>query len=120
MKWGITTGIFAGMATRWVKDSAEQWYVWGANVYGTFGDGTTTAGMCGNDVCDPNPKVDAKLLQFQSAVSSDHALGISKGGKLFSWGRNDYGQLGKQPGGTDMSCAGGTFCNPTPSLVQGL
>lgn len=120
MKWGITTGVFAGGATRFARDTADQWYVWGANVFGTYGDGTTMAGMCGSDICDSNPKVDSKLFGFRYAVTSDHALGISKGGKLFSWGRNDVGQLGKQPGGTDSSCMNGIFCNPTPSTVQGL
>lgn len=121
-KWGATQpgGLFAGMATHFAKDTAGNFYVWGVNLFGTFGDGTNMAGMCGNDVCDPNTKISTKLLGYRSMITSDHALGITAGGKLASWGRNDYGQLGKQPGGTDSSCMGGIFCNPTPTVVQGL
>jgi alpha-tubulin suppressor-like RCC1 family protein len=120
MKWGVTMGLYGGVATFFVKDSADQWWRWGVNVYGTYGDGTKTAAMCGNDVCDPNTAQDNALYGYRYVSVSNHVLGVSKGGKLFAWGRNDVGQLGKAPGGTDEMCPGNVYCNPNPQIVSGL
>lgn len=120
MRWGLTADLFAGGATLFAKDTAGKWYSWGVNLFGTFGDGTITAGMCGGDVCDPNTKEDAALFNYRAVSISNHALGITPGGKLSAWGRNDVGQLGKAPGGTDVMCPGNVYCNPSPQLVQGL
>jgi len=120
MKWTLTTEMFGGVGTFLVKDAANQWYRWGANVYGTYGDGMFMGGMCGSDICDPNTKVDGALYGYRYLSISTHVLGVSLGGKLFAWGRNDLGQLGKSPGGTDKTCAGSLLCNPNPQIVQGL
>jgi alpha-tubulin suppressor-like RCC1 family protein len=120
MKWSTTTGLFGGVGTFFAKDPNDQWYRWGANLYGTYGDGFITAAMCGSDVCDSNTKIVMNLFGYRTVSISNHVLGISKGGKLWAWGRNDFGQLGKSPGGSDVTCPGNFLCNPNPKLVQGL
>lgn len=120
MRWGITSRMFGGLGTFWAVDSVDNAYVWGANPYGTFGDETITGGTCGNDVCDPNTKGAPKLNGYRMVSAANHALGVSKGGRLFAWGQSKYGQLGKAPGGQDQNCAGGELCNPLPTIVQGL
>lgn len=120
VRWGTTAAMFAGLGTHWAKDTGGNWWTWGVNLYGTFGDGTMTGGTCGSDVCNPNTKQVSGLFSYRWVTAADHALGISPGGRLASWGRNDYGQLGRQPGGTDSVCPGNVYCNPTPSIVQGL
>jgi len=121
MRWGITAKLFAGGGTVWAFDSVENAYVWGANPFGTFGDQTITGGSCGNDVCDPNTKAAPQINGYRALSGSNHVLGISKGGKLFTWGQNKYGQLGKEPGNQlDQTCAQNTYCNPVPTIVLGL
>jgi alpha-tubulin suppressor-like RCC1 family protein len=119
-KWGITGQMFGGVATFWALDSVGNAWVWGANAYGTFGDSTITGAACGNDVCDPNTKMDPSLNGYRAVSASNHVLGISKGGRLWAWGQNKYGQLGKAPGGLDQNCANNQLCNPVPTLIQGI
>lgn len=120
MRWGVTTHVFGGAGTFWAFDSLGQAYAWGVNAYGTFGDETITGGACGNDVCDPNTRAVFKLTGYRAVSVSDHALGISKGGRVFTWGKNNLGQLGKVPGGLDQNCTSNELCNPVPTIVLGL
>lgn len=77
-------------------------YVWGYNGYGQLGNGTY------ND--NPTPTV----LTLASGVTTTaisirgfHAMALGSNGSLYTWGRNDYGQLGN----------GSTTQSNTPGVV---
>jgi alpha-tubulin suppressor-like RCC1 family protein len=62
---------------------------WGLNLWGQVGDGTTK---------QRNAPVQVKLPKGVKAkavtAGCDHSLALSTTGKLYAWGRNDFGQLG--------------------------
>lgn len=62
-------------------------YAWGANDFGTFGDGTTTSRN--------SPVVAAQGgTRWESIDVSVHALAVRSDGSLWGWGFNYYHQLG--------------------------
>lgn len=62
-------------------------YCWGANTYGTLGNGTTVASTV--------PVAAAGNLTF-TAISAGgaHTCGVATGGAVYCWGHNSNGQLG--------------------------
>ncbi len=79
---------------------------WGYNGYGQLGNGSTD----GNT--HPTPTVVHVITNAVSlAASGDHALALTKDGRVWAWGYNGYGQTGD-----------GTFGNntTTPVLVVSL
>ena len=69
----------------------------GVGEYGRLGTGSTV------DSLEPAPLetlVEEDIIQI--AAGSSHTLALSKSGKLFVWGRNDYGQLGFEDSYMDM------------------
>lgn len=64
-------------------------YCWGLNVYGQFGDGTTSATQV------PTPENLGNPYALETLVSGlDHACGLTGAGEAYCWGRNTYGQVG--------------------------
>ena len=67
---------------------------WGSNYYGQLGNGTDL------DLREPDEVLvisePRKLLEGVAAVSSGnwHSLALTEDGRVWAWGRNDYGQLG--------------------------
>jgi alpha-tubulin suppressor-like RCC1 family protein len=69
----------------------------GIGEYGRLGTGST------DDALVPAPLdslVDENVVQI--AAGSSHSLALTRSGKLFVWGRNDYGQLGFEDSYMDM------------------
>jgi alpha-tubulin suppressor-like RCC1 family protein len=80
----ITTGHYTSIGI----DKNGQVWSWGSNVYGEIGDNTTTS------KCTPVSILGNKKTFCQITGAYNHTLGIDKNGQIWSWGRNDYGQLG--------------------------
>ena len=68
-------------------------FAWGSNNVGQLGDGTTTQHTTPVAV-DMSGVLLGKTVTMIAAGSA-HSLVITSDGKVFAWGSNDYGQLGK-------------------------
>ncbi|BDR53554.1 hypothetical protein KIM372_14610 [Bombiscardovia nodaiensis] len=65
-------------------------YAWGANNSGQLGDNTTS-----NKLSPVAVQTPAGVYQFtQVSAGSGHSIGIGDNGQAYSWGSNQYGQLG--------------------------
>lgn len=77
---GHTCGISVGGAM----------YCWGANFYGTLGDGSS-----GSTAHKSAPTAVAGSLSFASvSAGGEHTCGVTTAGAAYCWGRNFHGQLG--------------------------
>src|SRR5262249_14223089 len=109
-------------------------YCWGRSEEGVPGTGLSMIGSTPypctpnlqSHLCQPVPTkvlgVDHVLQIGASAAFVQCALRATDG-KVLCWGNSDNGQLGHAPGTAgDMSCpmGGGVWCNPTPTVVDGL
>jgi alpha-tubulin suppressor-like RCC1 family protein len=62
-------------------------WIWGYNVYGALGDGTT--------VSKSSPIQIGTLTNWKQVVCGQyHTTAIKTDGTLWAWGFNNYGQLG--------------------------
>ena len=88
--------IVTSTATSYAVTTDGKAYSWGRNNYGQLGNGTTndspvpvavnTDGvLAGKDIVD---------IVSTSTSASASALVLTADGRLYSWGRNNYGQLG--------------------------
>jgi alpha-tubulin suppressor-like RCC1 family protein len=104
------TAIAAGDAHTLAVTSNGKVFAWGANGYGQLGDGTTTHRTTPVAVHMSG----ALLGKTVTAVAGggDHTVALTSDGKVFTWGKNIYGQLGD--GTTNFT---GT---PTPVAVRAL
>ncbi|MBN9393395.1 MAG: hypothetical protein J0I20_35520 [Chloroflexi bacterium] len=81
----IAAGYFHNMAI----GSDGKLYAWGSNDYGKLGDGTT------NDRNEPvEVQLPAGVTATAIALGQDQSLVIGSDGKVYTWGSNDFGELG--------------------------
>lgn len=86
MDW---SAISAGAShTMELKRDGTLW-AWGSNAYGQLGDGTTDTRLFPVQI-DNNSDWSA----VASAPTAFHTTAIKKDGTFWTWGRNDYGQIG--------------------------
>ena len=77
-----------------LKKDGSLWS-WGYNGNGQLGDGTTTARAVPVQVkSDSNEALSDVVNIAQVAGNSDHAIAVKSDGSAWSWGYNNYGQLG--------------------------
>jgi len=81
--------VIAGFDFSFAITSTKQVYAWGNNLYGQFGNSTTSSRLTPEE----------SLLEFQGELEKvitggDHSFGITSTKRVFSWGYNAYGQLG--------------------------
>ena len=93
-KWlSIVVGDSHSMGLKWNSilpiASNLELYTWGSNQYGQLGDGTNISSS--TPIKIPNP-VGAHWVVI--ACGSDHSMGLDNTGRLYTWGRNNHGQLG--------------------------
>ncbi|USK85686.1 hypothetical protein [Peribacillus asahii] len=71
-------------------------YTWGENTYGKLGIGTETSIYdVWSDGADSAVPVKVSLTKvIQAEAGSEHTVAITADGTVWSWGSNDYGQLG--------------------------
>jgi len=86
------TQIAAGALHSLALSSTGQLYTWGLNVYGQLGDGTTTNSDV--PVAVSAGAIPAGATITQIAAGALHSLALSSTGQLYTWGLNEYGQLG--------------------------
>ena len=92
-------------------------YAWGDDTYGKLGDGRYNFGttVLTSDV--PTPVLTAPRSPLSNIVAisagQDHALALAADGTVYTWGRNQYGQLGN--GQTDEATS--SIGNPYASQV---
>lgn len=85
-----------------VKSNGTLW-TWGDNYYGQTGNGTSGS----NDVIYPQQiGTDSKWTKV--SAGNTFGVGLNSNGELFSWGKNDRGQLGNNT----------TTNNSTPVLIN--
>ena len=83
------TAIAAGSAHNLVIGSDGKLYVWGDNDNGQLGNGTTTQSTTPLVVNLP-----AGVSPTIIAAGIIHSMAIGSDGKLYTWGNNNYGELG--------------------------
>jgi alpha-tubulin suppressor-like RCC1 family protein len=77
---GFTCGVAKG----------GQLFCWGDNANGQLGIGTVADGT---DKLEPTPA--ASGLRFTAvSAGADHACALAKGGALYCWGKNEFGEVG--------------------------
>jgi alpha-tubulin suppressor-like RCC1 family protein len=89
-------GMYDGIA---VKTDGTLW-TWGYNTCGQLGDGTTT------NRCSPGTTAGGGTTWCQATIWRREASAIKTDGTLWTWGRNNSGQLGD--GTTTNRCSPGT------------
>ncbi len=71
----------------------DQVYSWGSNYYGQLGDGTTNNKKKPENITYNIPLTsDDKIKQL--AIGNNHTMILTENGKIYTCGRNSYGQLG--------------------------
>ena len=98
------TAIDAGQNHSLALTSTGNIYAWGLNDKGQLGDGTTTQRMSPVQVSEPE-----SITFVAIAAGVDHNLAVDSQGRAWSWswGYNNYGNLGD-----------GTFTTPRTSPVR--
>ena len=95
--------IYVDFSTMIAKDSDGKLYSWGYNGSGQLGDGTTTNSsmpICISDI-ESNPLKGKKIVDVHNYDST--IIAKDSNGKLYSWGENEYGELGNGTGTTENS-----------------
>ena len=84
--------IYGGGSTMIAKDSNGKLYSWGYN-YGRLGNGTTddsSMPICISDI-ENSPLREKNIIDVYGGFT---VIAKDSSGKLYTWGENDYGQLG--------------------------
>lgn len=81
--------VAAGGVHSLVLGSDGELYAWGDNSHGQIGDGSTVQRTTPVQVSLP-----AGVSALAIAAGYVHSLAIGSDGKLYAWGKNDFGQLG--------------------------
>ena len=76
---------------------------WGYNAHGQLGNNTTTNSGVPVYVQDENGEIITGIKQISGG--SSHMLALTEEGEVYSWGLNNYGQLGINTGNTTASNA---------------
>ena len=88
---GVTpTAVAAGYGHSLAIGSDGKLYAWGYNGQGQLGNGTYDYGSTSPVVVN----LPAGVTPTAVAAGGSHSLALGSDGKLYAWGRNDFGQLG--------------------------
>ena len=101
---GVTFSQFsAGDTSCFAISTNGDLYAWGWNGYGRLGDGSNAEDRKTPTLISPPDRASAGFTWARVMVRDDHVLAIGSDGNLYSWGLNEYGQLGIQDINTDGS-----------------
>ncbi|XP_021350357.1 secretion-regulating guanine nucleotide exchange factor-like isoform X1 [Mizuhopecten yessoensis] len=104
---GCVCSVVAGSHHSVAVTNDDQMYVWGCNKYGQC---LQDPSHC-SSVPTPTPAPPRDWTPTHLSSGWTHLLARTAGGKLYSWGRGDYGQLGRPCDGS---------CDHVPTLIPGL
>jgi alpha-tubulin suppressor-like RCC1 family protein len=94
---------------------------WGSNGAGELGG--TSSEECAEKTektCQKIPKAVSGLTEV-SAISAGSSFSLAlSGGKVYSWGNNERGQLGDGKEEGPETCVGEAPCSRTPTAIEGL
>lgn len=106
------TSVIAGYTHTCALDIEGAAWCWGSNFGGELGTGPLPDEDCGGRPCQTRPVQVATTERFvQLAAGDSFTCGVTAGGTIFCWGRNDKGQLGTTA--TTEHCDG-LRCSRTP------
>jgi alpha-tubulin suppressor-like RCC1 family protein len=93
----IPTGVVlqqvsAGASHTLALGSDGKVYAWGANEYGQLGDGSTTNRT--SPVAVVSGEIPSGVTIAEVRAGREHSLALGSDGKVYAWGRNDFGQVG--------------------------
>ena len=89
------TTISAGSNHSLAIDNSGQLWAWGSNNYGQLGDGTI------ENIKNTPTKIKEGTKFTTVAAGWNHSLAIDNLGQLWTWGKNDYGQVGDGTSGEE-------------------
>lgn len=107
----VFTQVSAGGDYGLALGSDGKVYAWGNNDVGQLGDSTLNAQSRPHSV----PGLPAKIQSISAGGS--HALALDCQGRVWSWGANQYGQLGLDNAGGDAVSPDG---RTSPAMVTGI
>lgn len=76
-----------------VVNSEGKVYTWGYNNHGQLGNGKTDTPSNVPVAVDTGGVLDGKTITAV-AMGMEHSIALASDGTIYTWGRNDYGQLG--------------------------
>ena len=94
MKEKIITNIYKSFRTIFALDTEGKIYVWGENDVGQLGDGTTNNSNIPICISELENDLKGKKIANIYEYGSSTIFAIDTEGKIYTWGRNNYGQLG--------------------------
>jgi alpha-tubulin suppressor-like RCC1 family protein len=91
--WTALVGVLSVGALAGASSASAAVFGWGENVFGQVGDGSTT------DRSKPVlvkglPRSSPRVIAVAGGHAGDYSLALTADGTVWSWGRNDKGQLG--------------------------
>ena len=89
----VIVQLVAGNSQSMALASDGTVYTWGWNQYGQLGNGTTTNSRIPVAVVTTGTPLAGKIIS-QIAAGNAHALAMTDDGTVYTWGWNQYGQLG--------------------------
>ena len=89
----IVIEITAGYGHTAAITSEGRVFTWGNNIYGQLGDGTTTSRYTLTEITNNfNLNIGETVIELTAGMF--HTATITSEGRIFTWGYNEYGQLG--------------------------
>ena len=100
--------VSAGQSHSLAVGSDGNLYAWGDNQNGQLGDGTTTNQTAPIMVAAP-----AGVKFIQTAAGNGHSMALDRDGRVWIWGSNGKGQLGRTPDSGNPADRPGPAATPT-------